>query len=102
MRHAVIDEAGVFYAKDETCLTWTARELATRGVRLMAGAVRTHVFEVRPMAASAAREGAVKRVTQRQVNVLYERMRPELESEAQRDAAVEKNRRSRGWTPEAI
>lgn len=102
VRHAVIDEAGVFYAKDETCLTWTARELATRGVRLMAGAVRTRVFEVCPMAASAAREGAVKRVTQRQVNVLYERMRPELESEAQRDAAVEKNRRSRGWTPEAI
>ena len=100
-QYVVVDEKGVLYVRDASRSTWTARELESTGVRLMTGAVRTRVFEVRP-AGGFEKRGIRATVTVRQVNEVYEAQRPKLAAEARKDAAVEENRRQRGWVPEAI
>lgn len=100
-RYAVVDEAGVRYAKNATSATWSARELETTGVRLMVGAVRTRVFEILP-ADGSGKDGVRATLTVSQLNAAYEVQRPKLAAEAKKDAAVEENRRQRRWVPEAI
>lgn len=99
--YEVVDENGVRFAKSASCAVWTARELKTSGVRLMTGAVRTRVFEIRPKGASGRRD-VRQTVLPRQLDELFEALRPKLKEEAEKDAAIERDRRRRKWIPEAI
>ena len=97
-RYAVVDEAGVLYAKSESDPYWTADELAQGAVRLQVGAVRTRVFELRPAGVSAL-VGVVSRFTASEMDKVYTARREKLSEEAARDAVEENARRAAGHHP---
>ena len=97
-RYAVVDEAGVLYAKSESDPCWTAAELAKDGVRLEVGSVRTRVFEIRQEGPSTL-EGVTARLTSAEMIKAYSFRRAALAEDASRDAIEEKARRAAGHHP---
>ena len=97
-KYAVVDEAGILYAKSENEPYWTAAELAKDGVRLEVGSVRTRVFEIRQEGPSAL-EGITARLTSAEMTKAYSLRRATLAEEAARDAIEEKARRAAGRHP---
>jgi len=82
--YAVTDEDGVRYAKDAKAETYTAAELV-KGLRLMVGAARTKVFEIRPV----DKVPYSRRVTSADLAALYAKRRSALAAAAKADVAYE-------------
>lgn len=87
-RYAIVDEQGVARVKDSERTTWSAEELAGSGVKLVVGAARTRVFELRP-AGDGVFGDAKSVLTDAALKALYESRREALGAEAKKDAEAE-------------
>ncbi len=99
--YEVVDESGVRFAKSSADAYWSADELARGGVGLMTGAVRTRVFEVRPVGVSYSRPVRASVLPHQLRKAMQERW-PQLKKQADKDKEVEDDRRKKRWVPEAI
>ena len=86
-RYTVVSEGKMLWAKSREAPTWSAEELEN-GIFLMAGAMRTVDFHVRPTE-EHAEKGTRHTITADQVDGLYRKARPALESAAAEDHAAE-------------
>jgi hypothetical protein len=83
----VTDEDGTVYSGGGAAGTWTAREL-DGGIRLVVGAARTKVFEIRSAAKFRPAAGSL-RMTPEKLAALFAVRREALASLAEADAAEE-------------
>jgi hypothetical protein len=88
--YTVLSEGKTLWTKDAKNVAWSSDELA-KGIFLAVGAMRTADFEIRP-AGERAECKAKNVLTVRDVKSLYEKSRPALAREAEKDKAEESMR----------
>lgn len=84
--YVVVDDDGVLYAPDRSVGTYTAEELG-KGIRLMVGAARMKVFEIRPASGAAICPSAL--MTAAAMEKTFSGRRPALAAAAAADAQYE-------------